>query len=86
MSEAATIDAALAACPDLRAEPDYYDFLDMPAVEAMTALSHATIYAKIRAGEFPPGRKVGPQAVRWYRGEVRAWNRSRPSTASLAAE
>ncbi len=42
-------------------------------VERMTGLSRSAIYSKMRKGEFPAPKKVGPNAVRWLRSEIRGW-------------
>ena len=47
-------------------------------VEAMTGLSHRSIYRKMHDGTFPVGRKVGVKAIRWSLAEVTHWLSTRP--------
>ena len=42
-------------------------------VAAMVGLSKATIYRKVRAGEFPAPVSVGSQSVRWRESDLQAW-------------
>ena len=47
-----------------------------------TTLSKSTLYAKIRADEFPPGRRLGAgAAVRWLESDIVEWMRNRPEAA-----
>lgn len=77
MAQASEI--ATHAGPDLRLEPDYYDFLSIKQVEEITGLKKTAIYERIAAGTFPKQRSLGGVASRWWRGEVRAWCRSCPA-------
>ena len=52
--------------------------LRRPEVEAMTGLSTSTPYAKMSAGTFPRGIKVGVRAVRWSEREIKEWLAQRP--------
>ena len=70
--------------PDLVAEPDYFDLLPRRDVEAMTGLSKDVIYRRMKAGQFPRPRSLGPNCVRWYRGVVRDWARSHPEATAGA--
>ena len=47
--------------------------LRIQAVCEKTTLSRSTIYAKIRAGTFPRGRRIGGQAVAWLESEIDEW-------------
>lgn len=47
--------------------------LRYPEVCRMTGLSRATIQRRIKAGKFPPPRKLSSQAVRFLSTEVEAW-------------
>ena len=42
-------------------------------VERLTGLSRSAIYQKMKKGEFPAPKKVGPHAVRWLLSEIRRW-------------
>ncbi|MFP4238959.1 MAG: helix-turn-helix transcriptional regulator [Rhodosalinus sp.] len=44
-----------------------------------TALSRSTVYAKIRAGEFPPPVKLGDRAVAWRESDVLEWLAALPT-------
>ena len=50
-------------------------------VERLTGLSRSAIYDKMKKGEFPVPKKVGPHAVRWLRSEVRGWIDDAPYTS-----
>ena len=44
-----------------------------------TTLSRSSLYAKIRADEFPSGRRLGDgAAVRWLESDIVEWMRTRP--------
>ena len=47
----------------------------------MTGLSRATIYRKMRKGQFPKPLKLGDRAVRWRQSEVEGWLASLPRAA-----
>lgn len=47
--------------------------LRRPAVEAMTGLSRAAIYAHMREGTFPRPIALGPKTVGWLESEVVNW-------------
>jgi prophage regulatory protein len=42
-------------------------------VRERTGLSRSTLYAKIKAGEFPPSISLGERAVGWCSDEIDAW-------------
>lgn len=42
-------------------------------VQTRTSLSRATIWRRIRAGEFPPPVRLGANRVAWREAEVAAW-------------
>ena len=48
-------------------------------VASLTGLSRATVRRLDRAGAFPPGRRLGPGAVRWLASELAQWLRTRPA-------
>lgn len=48
-------------------------FLRMRTVEAITALSAATIYRKLAAKGFPEPVRDGKRCTRWRAGDVQAW-------------
>lgn len=47
--------------------------LRLATVVAVTGLSPATIYRKVRAGEFPAPVRRGTRCSRWPAGKVRQW-------------
>lgn len=53
---------------------------------AIVGLSPATVWRKVRAGEFPPGRQVSDRSVRWSEAEIRAWLKSRPFQPCAGAD
>ena len=52
--------------------------LRLPDLERAVGLSRATIYAKVKAGEFPRPIELGARAVGWRSDEVATWLDSRP--------
>ena len=42
-------------------------------VLALLIVSKSTLYNLIKAGEFPPPKKIGTHTARWSRAEVDAW-------------
>lgn len=52
--------------------------LRLPAVMEMTGLGRDTIYKLIRAGSFPPPRKITDRSSAWSEFLVRCWIDSRP--------
>lgn len=53
-------------------------FIRIAEIKARTTLSTSTIYAKIRAGEFPRGRRIGGMSVAWLESDVDEWMDSQP--------
>lgn len=47
--------------------------LRFPEVRERIGLCRSSIYAYIRAGEFPQRVKLGPRAVGWRESEIDAW-------------
>jgi prophage regulatory protein len=54
----------------------------LPAVIEAVGLSRASIYAKIRAGDFPRPVKLGVRAVGWRADAIERWIATRPSAGS----
>jgi prophage regulatory protein len=44
-----------------------------PEVRKRVGLSHATIWRKVRNGDFPAPVRLGPQSVGWIEREIDAW-------------
>jgi prophage regulatory protein len=47
--------------------------LRSPEVRRRTGLSRSTLYAKIKAGEFPASISLGDRAVGWPSNEIDQW-------------
>ena len=47
-------------------------FINLSAVEDKTALKKSSIYAKVKAGDFPPPIKMGVRTV-WVESEIDTW-------------
>jgi len=52
--------------------------LRKPEVIARTGLSASSLERLERRGEFPPRRRLGPNAVGWLLDEIEAWVQGRP--------
>src|ERR1700749_3290872 len=52
-------------------------FLRLPEVIAMTVLSKSSLYALIRAEQFPSAVNLGLRTVGWVRSEVNQWAEDR---------
>ena len=48
------------------------NLLRLPAVEAKTGLSKATIYRRVAEGKFPKPIRIGPTIVAWLDHEIDA--------------
>lgn len=51
---------------------------ELDKVAALLSLSPATVQALVRAGEFPPPRKISTRRVGWLLREVEEWAEARP--------
>ena len=49
--------------------------LKRPAVEAITGLSRAAIYARMKVATFPLPVRLGPNSVAWRESEIQEWIR-----------
>lgn len=58
--------------------------LRRPDVEAMTGLSRACIYERMRDGSFPQAVPLGGRAVGWLESEVQAWIEQRLAERAAA--
>lgn len=47
--------------------------LKLQTVQAATALSKSSIYAKMANGQFPQAVRLGARCTRWRAGDVSAW-------------
>jgi prophage regulatory protein len=56
----------------------------LEAVRAATGLSKSTIYLKMRRGEFPLPKRLGPRSVGWIAAEVDAWLERLPRTGEAS--
>ncbi|MEE4817771.1 pyocin activator PrtN family protein [Pseudomonas alliivorans] len=57
------------------------DFIKLPEVKRLTALSGTVIYKRISSGVFPRQVSLGGKAVAWVRGEILEWCRQRVDEA-----
>lgn len=72
-----------AAVAETTAPPRVDRILRRPEVENRTGLSRSAIYRRIAAGEFPPPRDLGGNAVGWHESAINHWIATRPvSTAT----
>lgn len=44
----------------------------------LLSISRTTLWRRVRAGDFPAPRRLGPNVVGWLEDDVRAWLESRP--------
>jgi len=49
----------------------------LPAVIRQTGFKKSSIYALVRAGQFPAPVSLGPRAVAWVRADVQDWCKGR---------
>ena len=47
--------------------------LPMKAVSERVGYSESKLYAMIRGGQFPPGRKLATGGVRWLESDIDEW-------------
>ena len=59
--------------------------LRLPAVCGLVGYAPASIWRKVKSGEFPPPFSLGPRAVAWDEREVLDWLESRKSAARKVA-
>ena len=57
------------------------NFLRRPKVQKRTGFAKSTLYAQIKAGNFPKPVKIGDRAVGWVESEVAEWQRQRIAKA-----
>ena len=57
--------------------------LKRPEVEAVTGLSRASIYSKIKAGTFPLPVRLGSNSVAWRADDVDEWIANLPVADEL---
>lgn len=51
--------------------------LRLKSVLDFTGLSRSTIYAMLKAGNFPQSVKLGERSVGWYEADIQGWIASR---------
>jgi prophage regulatory protein len=64
--------------------PDEVIFVRLPEVKAVTGLSKSSLYALIRANNFPAPVRLGPRTVAWVKSEVKQWAVERVLTSRSA--
>ena len=52
--------------------------VDLATTASLLSLSPATVQALVRAGEFPPPRKISGRRVGWVLREIDEWAEARP--------
>lgn len=57
--------------------------LRRPAVQLLTGLSRAGLYAAMQRGEFPRPVKLGRRAVAWPRSAIDEWIQARKAEAGI---
>ena len=60
--------------------------LRRPAVEALTGLSRAWIYAAMSRGDFPRPVKIGRRAVAWPKSLIDEWIEARKAESGIGTE
>lgn len=61
------------------ARPPLSALLRLETVQVLTGMSRATIYRRMKAGDFPSQRRISPQLVGWLDREIADWISSRPA-------
>lgn len=54
--------------------------LRLPEVSHKSGKSRSSIYADMKAGKFPQGRKIGTYARGWLESEIDDWIKSTPES------
>ncbi len=57
--------------------------LRLPEVKSRTGYGRASIYRKVRLGEFPCPYSLGGRAVAWKASEIDAWIEGRTKTGKM---
>lgn len=60
---------------DKEKEPDY--IRESKLIPGMVPFSHATLWRKVKSGEFPSPVKLSERITAWERSEVTAWLKSK---------
>ena len=60
--------------------------LRRPQVEALTGLKRSSIYALMRAGQFPTPIKLSARAVAWPVQAIQRWIANRPAASCSRTE
>ncbi len=58
--------------------------LRLNAVKDCTGLGRSTIYAMLKAGNFPQSVKLGLRSVGWYEADIQGWISSRQASKAVA--
>lgn len=70
--------ASITARQHAAASLDAHDrFLRIHQVSDMSGLARATIYQRIKLGQFPTQVRIGPKSVAWLASDIQAWMQSR---------
>ena len=57
--------------------------LRLKAVQDWTGLSRSTIYAMLKAGNFPQSVSLGERSVGWYEADIQGWINSRQASKAV---
>jgi prophage regulatory protein len=57
--------------------------LRLKTVQDWTGLSRSTIYAMLKAGNFPKSVKLGLRSVGWFEADIQSWINSRQASKAV---
>lgn len=63
-----------------------HKLLKRPEVERLTGVSRASIYARIKLGDFPLPVRIGPNSVAWRADDIDRWIDELPVADELRSE
>lgn len=66
----------------IKASPNPGRLLAMKDVVRETSLHRATIYRRIKSGDFPASHSIGGRRVVWCEADIESWKASQISIAS----
>lgn len=55
-------------------------------VEELTGLKKTAIYQKMKNGEFPRPKRIGPRAVRWRASLIEEWIELEPAASDTGGQ
>jgi prophage regulatory protein len=84
LTESEVVERTQVSVKGISSNPDEVIFLRLPEVKTVTGLSKSSLYALIRANNFPAPVRLGPRTVAWVRTEVKQWAAERVLTSRSA--